>query len=107
VVSARGTKSDIAGLYTVRVGTAGIGRMSFRAYFDDEKIDRQDSDDEDVYSTPGQALAALGREMDYMLVAEAWDDRFRAFERAVADPSTDENKNKIHGPKRRLVLRRK
>jgi len=91
-VSARGTKSDLAGLYTVRVGTAGIGRLSFRAYFDDEKIDRQDSDDEDVY-------------LDYMLVAEAWD--FRAFERAVADSSTDENKNKIHGPKRRLVLRRK
>lgn len=77
-------------LYTVKVGTAGIGGGGFRAYFEDDRIDRSDGDDLHTYESPGEALAALGKKLDEVLVREAW------FWRSERDsgPESSAKKNK-------------
>lgn len=72
-------------LYHIRVGTAGIGRTGFRAYFNDERIDRSDGDDLAVFDTPGQALAALGKKLDEMLISQAWHWRSRMYDEGDFD----------------------
>lgn len=59
-------------LFVIHVGTAGIGRQRFRAYFADTCFDRSDDNDDNTFDTPGEALAALGKKMDFRLVSLAW-----------------------------------
>ncbi len=62
-------------LFTIHVGTGGIGRMGFMAWTEEEEIDRSDGDDLQVYDTPGQALAALAKRLDDDMLHTAWCDR--------------------------------
>jgi len=54
-------------LLLIKLGTAGIGRQSFRAWIVDAPgavVDRQDGDDSGTSATPGDALRALADKID-------------------------------------------
>ncbi len=84
-------------LFVVRIGGAGIGHGGFRAYFDGDIIDRSDSDDLHTYDTPGQALAALGREFDIQLMRLGW--KITHF----AQQGDKEAQKEVRGIKRRTI----
>jgi hypothetical protein len=73
------------GLITIRVGSAGIGRMGFKAWIDKaDVIDRQDGDDTGVCDTPGQALHALADRIDAECAAAGFRVWGRVWECAAA-----------------------
>jgi hypothetical protein len=59
-------------LIKVIVGTAGIGRMHFKAWLPDEPVDRQDGSDYETFETPGEALADAGRRLDIRMTRLGW-----------------------------------
>ncbi len=66
---------DDRDLLTIRLGTAGVGRLRFKAYLDmgnDGRFDRQDGSDLQTYPSPGAALAALGRRIDHASMLHGW-----------------------------------
>jgi hypothetical protein len=80
-------------LFIIRVGRAGIGRLGYRAYFDEEVIDRSDGDDSRTYLTPGKALIKLAKKFDKELVKYGWQ---------VLD-SLKDNKDAVKGVKQRVL----
>lgn len=68
-------KQDTKGTILIRVGRAGIGRMSFAAWEADNVIrDDAESLGAPLFDTPGEALAALGRKMDRDACIRGWRD---------------------------------
>jgi hypothetical protein len=85
-------------LFVIRLGRAGIGRMGYRAYFDEEVIDRSDGSDAGTSTTPGKALIKLAKKFDKELVQYGWQ---------VLDTTKsgiEDNKTAVKGVKQRVLL---
>lgn len=67
-------KDQLHNCLTIHVGTAGIGRQHFKAWIEGiDDIDRQDSDDYYVFTTPYKAVKARMKDFEREINQWGWD----------------------------------